>query len=159
MADAAGVARSTLKNAAERGKLSYDVAVKLAGLFAEAPAETVAWLRQGKGRVPGSPKMASGSPVAPSELAESYQMADGAAGYVMSGENLNDRAKRLAGVVARVIASAVVQTLSNEELSKTRKGQEAIGDALSQFAKALVKLNIDASPILDVVDLLRKGGL
>ncbi len=59
LADLAGVPRSTLKNAAARDSLSYDVAWQIAGLFDDDRAATVEWLRKGTRRAPTRPRMVS----------------------------------------------------------------------------------------------------
>src|SRR6266480_1623002 len=59
LADLARVPRSTLKNAASRDSLSYDVAWQIAGLFDDDRAATVEWLRKGTRRAPSRPRMDS----------------------------------------------------------------------------------------------------
>src|SRR5919197_5846650 len=93
LADLAGVPRSTLKNAASRDSLSYDVAWQIAGLFEDDRPATVDWLRKGIRSAPGRPRMAlTGSSDAQST------------GVIVQRP---DRAARLAGVAARAFAFVV----------------------------------------------------
>src|SRR2546430_3098126 len=60
LADLAEVPRSTLKNAASRDSLSYDVAWQIAGLFEDDRASTAEWPRKGTHRAPARPRIDSG---------------------------------------------------------------------------------------------------
>ena len=70
-------------------------------------------------------------------------------------------------MVARVISRAVHDAVLMDELSKTRVGQEAIADALLEFARVLAKYHfrgmehlIEASTLVrHASELMRKGAI
>src|SRR3989442_9724735 len=115
LADLAGVPRSTLKNAAARDSLSYDVAWQIAGLFDDDRAATVEWLRKGTRRAPTRPRMVS---VGSSETQS--------AGVITQRP---DRAERLAGIAARAFAPVGRAAGRLGEAGGTKPGQPEPAEA------------------------------
>jgi hypothetical protein len=124
LADLAGVPRSTLKNAASRDSLSYDVAWQIAGLFDDDRAATVEWFRKGTHRAPTRPRMDSAGS---SETQSSGVM------------RRPDRAERLAGIAARAFALVMRAADDVEKGGGTQAGQRQLGDALLAFASELMR--------------------
>ena len=137
LADLAGVPRSTLKNAASRDSLSYDVAWQIAGLFDDDRAVTVEWLRKGTQRAPARPKM---DPTGSSETQSG--------GVIMQRP---DRAERLAGITARAFGLVVRAADRLEEGGGTKAGQRQLGDALLAFASELMRKQFVHTPALIAV--------
>lgn len=78
--------------------------------------------------------------------------------WIMEPDSTDARVERIAGVVARVVARAVHDAiLSERELTKTRRGQEAIAEATDAYARRLSQLGIDVSGLMSVAGLLRRG--
>lgn len=69
------------------------------------------------------------------------------------------RVERIAGTVARVIAQAIHNAVAEDEATKTRKGQQALGRALSHFAAELDDQGFSVSGLIRVADMLRDGQL
>ena len=69
------------------------------------------------------------------------------------------RVERIAGTVARVIAQAIHNAVAQDEATKTRKGQIALGQALSHFAAELDDEGFSVGGLIRVADLLRDGQL
>src|SRR2546430_361075 len=136
LADLAGVPRSTLKNAASRDSLSYDVAWQIAGLFDDDRAGTVEWLRKGTSRAPLRPRMDSGG-----------------SGQSQLGGTMRrtDRAERLAGIAARAFGLVVRAAERLEEGGATKAGQRRLGDALLAFASELMRKEFVHTPALIAV--------
>ena len=137
LADLAKVPRSTLKNAASRDSLSYDVAWQIAGLFEDDRASTAEWLRKGTHRAPARPRMVS---VGSSKTQS--------AGVITQRP---DRAERLAGVAARAFALVVRAAERLEEGGGTKPGQRQLGDALLAFASELIRKEFVQTPALIAV--------
>ena len=137
LADLAKVPRSTLKNAASRDSLSYDVAWQIAGLFEDDRASTAEWLRKGTRRAPARPKMDS---VGSSETQS--------VGVITQRP---DRAERLAGIAARAFALVVRAAERLEEGGGTKPGQRQLGDALLAFASELIRKEFVQTPALIAV--------
>jgi hypothetical protein len=137
LADLAGVPRSTLKNAASRDSLSYDVAWQIAGLFDDDRTATVEWFRKGTHRAPSRPRTDSAGP---SEAQSG--------GVVMRRP---DRAERLAGIAARAFALVVRAADRREEGGATKAGQRQLGDALLAFASELMRQGFVHTPALIAV--------
>lgn len=144
LADVARVPRSTLKNAASRDSLSYDVALQIAGLFEDDPAATVEWLRKGtRGGAPAKPRM---GPVWSAETQTSAVM------------RRPDRAERLAGIAARAFALVVRAADTPEEGAGTKAGQRQLGDALLAFASELMRREFGhAAGLIAVAQRLIEG--
>src|SRR5205809_3801352 len=115
LADLARVPRSTLKNAASRDSLSYDVAWQIAGLFEDDRASTAEWLRKGTHRAPARPRMVSVGSSKTQSAGVITQRPDGA--------------ERLAGVAARAFALVVRAADRLEEGGGTKPGKRQLGDA------------------------------
>lgn len=64
-----------------------------------------------------------------------------------------------APVDEKQIAMAVEHSMAAEDLPQTTLGREAMADLVDGLASTLMPLKIDVSPLGDVADLLRKGGL
>ena len=137
LADLAEVPRSTLKNAASRDSLSYDVAWQIAGLFEDDRASTAEWLRKGTHRAPARPRMVS---VGSSKTQS--------AGVITQRP---DRAERLAGVAARAFALVVRAADRLEEGGGTKPGKRQLGDALLAFASELMRNEFVHTPALIAV--------
>src|SRR2546422_2643350 len=120
LADLAEVPRSTLKNAASRDSLSYDVAWQIAGLFDDDRAATVEWLRKGTRRAPARPKMDS---VGSSETQS--------AGPITQRPN---RAERLAGIAPRAFSLVARAADPPAEGGWTEARPRQLRDALLAFA-------------------------
>lgn len=81
-------------------------------------------------------------------------------------ESPDVRSNRIAGLVARVIASAVHSAIIHDELAKTRKGQTAIAEALLEFARSLANNHVGGTGHLieaaklarNASDLIGRGG-
>ncbi len=137
LADLAKVPRSTLKNAASRDSLSYDVAWQIAGLFDDDRAATAEWLRKGTGRAPSRPRMDSAGSSETQSVGVITQRPD--------------RAERLAGIAARAFALVVRAAERLEEGGGTKPGQRQLGDALLAFASELMRKEFVQTPALIAV--------
>jgi len=116
------------------------------------------WLFDGSGPAPH--KMLPGASVAqemptipPGDILLPRQVLE----WIMAGPTRDNRTERMAGTVARTVARAIHDALATDELSKTRKGQEAIAAALHDFASRLNAERMDMSGVLAVEKLLRDG--
>ena len=137
LADLARVPRSTLKNAASRDSLSYDVAWQIAGLFDDDRAATVEWLRKGTRHAPSRPRMDSAGSSETQSVGVITQRPD--------------RAERLAGIAARAFALVVRAAERLEEGGGTKPGQRQLGDALLAFASELMRKEFVHTPALIAV--------
>ena len=137
LADLAGVPRSTLKNAASRDSLSYDVAWQIAGLLGEDRAAAVEWLRKGTQGAMITPKM------------DSARSSETQPGAVISRRP--ERAERLAGVTARALALVVRASQPLEEGGGSKAGRRQLGDALLAFASDLMRKEFVHTPALIAV--------
>jgi hypothetical protein len=143
LADLAGVPRSTLKNAASRDSVSYDVAWQIAGLFDDDTAATVEWLRKGTRRAPTRPRMDS---------AGSSETQSG--GVILRRP---DRAERLAGIAARAFG-LVVRAADRLEEGGGKAGQRQLGEALLAFASELMRKEfVHTSALIAVAQRLIEG--
>ena len=71
-------------------------------------------------------------------------------------ESLDERCQRIGGYVARAVANAVKDAIIQDDLTKTRKGQEAIGRALSRFAATLADEHFrDLGKLIEAAELAR----
>src|SRR5919198_326160 len=142
LADLAGVPRSTLKNAASRDSLSYDVAWQIAGLFEGDRAATVEWLRNGTSRAPTRPKRDT-------DGVSEAQLGSGAAGHQ------DDRAERLAGIAARAFILAVrgPDGLDGHLTAAAQRQLDLrpLGEAMLAFASELMRKEFLHTPALMAV--------
>ncbi|MGH7529190.1 MAG: hypothetical protein ACREMN_02310 [Gemmatimonadales bacterium] len=137
LADLASIPRSTLKNAASRDSLSYDVAWQIAGLFDDDRAATVEWLRKGTPVPPTRPRMVS--------MGSSETHSGGVS------VRHPDRAERLAGIAARAFALVVRAAERLEGGGGATAGQRQLGEALLAFASDLMRKGFVHTPALIAV--------
>jgi hypothetical protein len=144
LADLASVPRSTLKNAASRNSLSYDVAWQIAALFDADRAATVEWLRKGTRPAPTRPRIDSSGSSETQSAGVSTRRAD--------------RTERLAGIAARAFALVVRAADRPEEGGATKAGPRQLGEALLAFASELMRREfVHTTALIAVAQRLIEG--
>ncbi len=138
LADMAQIPRSTLKNAARRDSLTYDLAQAIARLFADREGLTITWLREGIGMAPERPKRAPGGPP---------ERRSAAAGGTPLALERRMRAERA--------ALAFQRTIEDAELYGGDAGGWVLHDVLIELATLLAKHGAPNADLLDYAEELR----
>ncbi len=172
LADLAKVPRSTLKNAASRDSLSYDVAWQIAGLFDDDRAATVEWLRKGTRRAPSRPRMDSAGSSETQSVGVITQRPDRAerlAGIAFASELMRNEFVRTPALIAvaqrlieganppdvATIAGAVYDVLAGSPRARTAEGRRDLALALTGLAKQLAEARFPRTHgLLDLARLL-----
>lgn len=95
----------------------------------------------------------------PERPAQKLEPASAIETMIMGLPNRDERTERMAGVVARVVAGAIHETLAKDELSRTKAGQIAIAEGLDQLAASWSRERLDVSGLIAIASLLRRGVL
>lgn len=156
LADRAGIPRSTLKNAAARNSLTYEVARSIAKLMVGEEKVLVSWLM---GETPERPDRAAMAPRMPQDETSGP-----------AGITAGPRSPRLLDMLAaaKKIAIALQQDLESSEIptnvtldGASAKGrQQALVWALKDLARQLMHLGFDSHRLLALTDdMAREIGL
>lgn len=131
LADAAGINRSTLKNAASRDSLSDDVARPIARLMAGDEQRLVRWLRGETAEHPAPAEMAPRA-----SLAVPVPSGDSHTPRLLSGPLRVDEVERVR-VLADRIARTIRDTIVGNEMGYTPATRRLLANSLEKFAQDL----------------------
>lgn len=143
VADKAQVKRSTLKNAAARDSLSYDIARAIARLMVGDEAKLVAWLMGESAEAPKATEFAPRLPQDEPQDVERLMMppsdlhGPGVVSESVRGYEQQEAVWRGFRVLANRIARTIQQTIAGNELGYSVTSRAMLADALEVFARDL----------------------